>query len=60
MYKSNGRPGTSHFTFDGVATVYVYKQDTNTFAIKPSVNATRNVVAAQIVHDFFRKQISSR
>ena len=59
-YKSNGRPGTNHFTFWGVATVYVYSQDDNTYAIKPNPNTTRTTMAAQIIHDFFRKQIASR
>lgn len=60
IYKSNGRPGTQHFNFPGVESVYAYRQNDDTFAINPSANTSRTTIAAQIVHDFFRKQIQSR
>lgn len=59
-YKSNGRPGTTHFTFGGISTLLVYKQDTATYTVKPSPVPSRSTIGGQIVHNLWRRQILGR
>ena len=57
-YRSNGRPGTNHFSFGGISTILVYKQNDSTYTVKPTPTPTRHTLAGQIVHNLTRRQIA--